>query len=123
MPEQMGKKVDNDMFQTNVTYMLTVSDSSLYNQISQDLLRRNLPFNVNVMGTFMESNQKVEIQQQMMQQAMENAKTKLKAMVGEGRDYQVVRIEELDLSVQMGPEYYEYNRRMIARLKVKAKLL
>lgn len=122
MPEQMGKKINKDMYQTSVTYLLTVADSALYSEITSDLIRRNIPFNLNVMGTFMDPDQKAGLQQQMLQKAIENAKAKIGFMSGDGRAYEIVGIEELDNTTPYGPEYYDFNRRMITRLKVKARI-
>ncbi|MFD2515101.1 SIMPL domain-containing protein [Pontibacter locisalis] len=122
MPEQMGKKISRDMYQTSVTYLLTVSDSSLYSSLTEDLLERNIPFNLNVMGTFMEPEQKTKLQHQMLQKAMENARAKLDFMISDGREYEIIGIEELDNTTPYGPEYYDFNRRMVARVKVKASL-
>ncbi|WP_439879574.1 SIMPL domain-containing protein [Pontibacter sp. MBLB2868] len=122
MPEQMGKKISKDMYQTSVTYLLTVNDSAMYSNITQDLLKKNLPFNLNVMGTFIDPARKVKLQHTMMQKALENAKAKLALMSDEGKDYEIVSVEELDNTTPYGPEYDDFNRRMITRLKVKAKL-
>ena len=48
MPDQMGRNVSKDMYQTSVTYLLTIEDSTLYNQISEDLLQHNFPFSINI---------------------------------------------------------------------------
>lgn len=123
MPEQMGKNINKDMFQTSVSYNLIVSDSSMYNRITKDLLKRNLPFNVNVSGTVFEPEKKVALQNELLQQALNNAKAKLANLTQDGRKYEVVGIEELDSKQPFGPEYYDYNRVMIERVKVKAKIL
>lgn len=123
MPEQMGLPVTRAMYQTNVTYLLNAADSALYNRITNDLLRRNFPFNVNVLGAYLEPAQKTELQQQMMQKALDNAKTKLGYLSAPtNRTYQIVSMEELDSATPYGPEYYDYNRRLMMRIKVKARL-
>ncbi len=123
MPEQMGPKINKNMFQVGVSYILTVSDTAAYNQITRDALKRNFPFNVNVMGTFVEPGKRLAIQKEMMQKAIENAKSKIETLSGgTDRKYEIVVIEELDNTTPYGPEYYDFNRRMIARIKVKAQL-
>ncbi|WP_347156736.1 SIMPL domain-containing protein [Pontibacter chitinilyticus] len=122
MPEQMGQKIKPDMYQTSVTYMLTVEDSTLYGQIAKDLLRRNIPFSINVMGTFLNPSQKIKLQETMMEQALQNARTKLSFLAGKGRKYEIIGVEELDNTAPYGPEYYDFNRKMVSRIKVKARL-
>jgi hypothetical protein len=122
MPEQAGKKIRKDMYQTNVTYLLTVADSTLYGQLTKDLLKRDFAFNINVMGVYLDPASKAKLQQDMMQKALDNAKTKLDFLTGKDRAYEIVSIEELDNNTPYGPEYYDYNRKMVARLKVKAEL-
>ncbi len=122
MPEQMGQeKIRPGMFQTSVTYNLVVPDSATYGRIIQSALDHNFPFNMNVTGTFVEPERKQELQQELMQKALENAKAKLNFLSGE-KKYEVVGVEELDNMQPYGPEYYEFNRKMLARVKVKARL-
>ncbi|MBB6611744.1 SIMPL domain-containing protein [Pontibacter sp. Tf4] len=123
MPEQMGKRVTPNMYQVGVTYMVNVADSATYQRIADQLLKRNIPFSLNMMGTFIDPAKKAEIQQQMLGKAIENAKTKLNFLKGDGsQSYEIISIEELDNVAPYGPEYYEYNRRMLSRVKVRARL-
>lgn len=122
IPEQTSRRINKSMYQTSVTYLLNVEDSTLFASITQDLLNRNIPFNLNVMGTFMKPEQKARLQQNLMKQALVNAKTKLDFLNTAERAYSITQVEELDNTVPYGPEYYDYNRKMIARVKVKARL-
>lgn len=55
MPEQMGReKIRPEMYQTSVSYNVTVADSAMYGRIMQDVLRHNFPFSVNVSGTVLD---------------------------------------------------------------------
>lgn len=122
MPEQMGKeKIKPSMFQTSVSYNVTVPDSATYNRIIQDALDRQFPFNVNVSGTYLDEAKRAQVQQQLMDEALEHARAKLNSLSGGEGKYEIVGIEELDSNQPYGPEYYEFNRRMVARVKVKAK--
>lgn len=123
MPEQMGKKITDDMFQVGVGYNLTVADSTTYSQITKDLLRQNIPFSLNMTGAFVEPGKKVGIQKEMLQKAIENAKVKLDFLKGDSSStYEIISIEELDNQQPYGPDYYDYNRRMATRVKVRAQL-
>lgn len=123
MPEQMGKRVTPNMYQVGVTYMVNVADSATYQRIADQLLKRNIPFSLNMMGTFIDPAQKAKLQQELLGKALENAKTKLDFLKGDtSRTYEIVSVEELDNVAPYGPEYYEFNRRMMARVKVKARL-
>ncbi|MFD2247309.1 SIMPL domain-containing protein [Pontibacter ruber] len=124
MPEQMDKKISRSMFQVGVTYNLYVADTAVYNQITRDALRSGFPFSINVTGTYMSPARKIALQKDMMQKALDNAKTKLDYLsrASGNRAYTIVGVEELDANVPFGPEYYDYNRRAVSRLKVKARL-
>jgi len=123
MPEQIGRRISKSQFQVGVTYSLQVADTASYNRITRDLFRRNLPFHLNVTGSYQNPEQKAALQQEMMQQALANAKKKLDFLSsGSNRSYEIVGIEELDYAAPFGPEYFEYNRRALSRLKVKARL-
>ncbi|MFD3001596.1 SIMPL domain-containing protein [Pontibacter toksunensis] len=124
MPEQMGReKIKPEMYQTSVSYNITVADSAMYGRIMQDVLRHNFPFSVNVSGTVIDPAKRQQVQQELMQQALENAKAKLNFLSpGEG-SYKIVGVEEMDNTVPYGPEYNDFNRRMVSRVKVKARLL
>lgn len=123
MPEQMGRKISRSQYQVGVTYTLQVEDSAAYNRITRDLLSRNLPFQLNVTGSYLEPERKAKLQQEMMQQALANARQKLDFLNSDTtRTYEIVSVEELDQTAPYGPEYYEYNRRAVSRLKVKARL-
>lgn len=121
MPEQMGRKISRSQYQVGVTYSLQVADSAAYNRITRDLFSRNLPFHLNVTGSSLEPERKAALQQEMMQQALKNAQQKLDFLSNK-RAYEIVSIEELDQAAPYGPEYYEYNRRAVSRVKVKALL-
>jgi hypothetical protein len=95
----------------------------MYARIMQDVLKHNFPFNVNVSGTYLDQDKRQQVQQELMQKAIEHAKSKLNFLSkGEG-SYEIVGVEELDNTLQYGPEYNDFNRRMVARLRVRAKLL
>jgi hypothetical protein len=121
-PEQMGKKITTDMFQTSISYLLTVTDSSIYNKLTEDILKKNISFNLNIIGTFLSPEQKSELHRDMFRKAMESAEAKLEFINKTGRGYEIVGVEELDNTTPYGPDYYDFNRRMIVRLKVKARL-
>ncbi|WP_018479131.1 hypothetical protein [Pontibacter roseus] len=121
MPEQMGRKISRSQFQVGVTYSLNVADSAAYNRITRDLFRRNLPFHLNVTGSYLEPERKAAVQRESLQQALDNARQKLD-FLSNGRSYEIVGMEELHQSPPYAPEYYEYNRRTISRIKVKARL-
>ncbi|WP_181885107.1 SIMPL domain-containing protein [Pontibacter diazotrophicus] len=123
MPEQMGQeKIRPEMYQTSVSYNITVADSAMYGRIMQDVLRHNFPFSVNVSGTVLDPDKRQQVQQELMQQALDNAKAKLNFLSNGEDSYRIVGVEELDNTVPYGPEYNDFNRRMVARLKVKARL-
>lgn len=124
MPEQTGRNFNRSHYQVGVTYSLQVPDSVMYNRVTEDLFRRNLPFQLNVAGSILTSERKTALQQELMEKALANARKKLDFLSsGSNRSYEIVGIEELDQNAQFGPEYYEYNRRVISRLKVKARLI
>ncbi|GHA79801.1 hypothetical protein GCM10007389_37550 [Pontibacter akesuensis] len=123
MPEEIGKqKLRPDMFQTSVSYNVTVPDSATYGRIVRDALAHQFPFNLNVSGTFVEEAKRGQLQQELMAQALENAKAKLNSLSGGAGAYKIVGIEELDSNQPYGPEYYDFNRKMVSRVKVKARL-
>ncbi len=123
MPEQMGNKMRDDMFQAGVSYILDVADTTAYNQITRDALKRQFPFNVNVSGTYMDPEQKAQAQKEMMGKAVANAKEKIEYLnQPDNRAFEIVSIEELEATPPYGHDYYDFNRRMIARVKVKARL-
>ncbi|MBF9255034.1 hypothetical protein I2I11_17180 [Pontibacter sp. 172403-2] len=122
MPGQTGHGISKDMYQTSVTYLLSVKDSALYSRISADLLQRSFPFSINITGSYLEPDREKQLQQQMLQQALSDAKAKLTFLSGKNRTYEIVSIEELDNTTPYGPEYYDFNRRMVARVRVKARL-
>ena len=123
MPEQMGKTISDNMYQVGVSYNLIVKDSATYNSISKDLLTRQIPFSLNMTGSFIGPEKKEAMQQEMMQKAIANAKAKLDFLKGDSaKTYEIIAIEELDSNQPFGPEYYDYNRRMVVRIKVKARL-
>lgn len=124
MPEQMGKRPTRDMYQVGVSYMVSVTDSATYNRLAQDLLKRNIPFGLNMMGTFISPDKKAALQQQMLGKAVDNAKSKLNFLKTDNNQaYEIVSIEELDNLPPFGHDYYEINRRMVKRVKVKARLI
>ncbi|WP_242927254.1 SIMPL domain-containing protein [Pontibacter vulgaris] len=123
MPEQMGKNINRNMYQIGVSYNLTVSDTASYNRITREALKRNIPFNLNVTGSFIEPGKRLAVQKEMLQKAIENAKSKIETLKGTPeKKYVIVSMEEIDSSVPYNPEYYDFNRRMVARIKVKARL-
>lgn len=122
MPEQAGQRINKDMYQTNISYMLHVQDSTTYSAITQDLLNRKIPFNLNVMGTFINPEEKAKLQRHLMEEALANAKSKLDFLNTGDKTYSITQVEELDHTVPYGPEYYDYNRKMVSRVKVKARL-
>lgn len=122
LPEEMNRRPARGDLQTSVSYMLTATDSTLYNRLAKDLLKRNLPFSLNVMGSYLDPDTRIKLQQEMMQKAVENARQKLEGLSGEGKTFEIVGIEELDNTVPYGPEYYDFNRRMVSRVKVKARV-
>ncbi|WP_242920266.1 hypothetical protein [Pontibacter liquoris] len=122
MPGQTGMHIRKDMYQTNITYILTVADSSLYAHLTQDLLRRNFPFTINVVGAALDPAKKLAVQQHMLEQALVNARAKLGFLAGKEHLYKITSIEELDNTMPYGPEYYDFNRKMISRVKVRATL-
>jgi hypothetical protein len=123
MPEQMGKKISDEMYQVGVGYNLIVTDSATYNRIAKDLQSRLIPFSLNMTGAFVDPKQKTDMQKDMLQKALDNAKTKLDFLKQDSNlTYQIVAIEELDSQPPYGPEYYDFNRRMVTRVKVKARL-
>ncbi len=122
MPEQAAQQhTQPDMFQSNISYNIIAADSAMYQRILKDILRRNLPFNLNVGGTFLDHGKRQAIQQELMQKALENATQKLNAMAGGEEHYDIVTVEEMDNTVPYGPEYNDFNRRMVSRLKVTAR--
>ncbi|QCR22978.1 SIMPL domain-containing protein [Pontibacter sp. SGAir0037] len=123
MPEQMDKKMRTDMYQAGVSYNLDVADTAAYNQITRDALKRNFPFNVNVSGAYLSPEQRVKLQEQMLAKALENAKVKLNFLnKTTARQYEIVSIEELETNSPFGHEYYDFNRRVVSKVRVKAKL-
>ncbi len=123
MPEQMAKeKIKPSMFQTSMTYNIVVPDSATYGRIIQSVLDNGFPFNLNVSGTFVEPAEKQKLQQELMQKALDNAKAKLNFLSGGEGKYEIVGIEEMDNMQPYGPEYYEFNRKMASRVKVRARL-
>jgi len=123
MPEQMGKKITDNMFQVGVGYNVLVNDSSTYNSIAKDLLRQNIPFSLNMTGAFIEPVKELGLQKELLKKAIENAKAKIDFLKGDsGSTYEIISIEELDNQPPYGPDYYDYNRRMATRVKVKARL-
>lgn len=124
MPEQMNKRPSSDMFQVGVTYIVNVSDSAAYDNLAKDMLKRNMPFSLNMTGTFMDPNKKLAFQQKLLSKAVDNAKAKLDFLKASlEKKYEIISIMELDNLQPYGPEYYDFNRRMGARVKVKARLL
>jgi hypothetical protein len=124
IPEQMGKRIRPEMYQVGVTYMLSVSDSATYTRMANDLLKRNIPFSLNMMGTFIEPEKRLAMQKAMLGKALENAKAELDFLKGDpDKTYEIVSIEEMDNIQPYGPDYYDFNRRMVARLKVRARLI
>ncbi len=124
MPEQTGKPIKPEMYQVGITYMISVEDSAAYGQLTDDLLKHNIPFNLNMTGTFVNPQDRLKLQKQLLAKAVENAKAKLDFLKGsDDRTYEIISIEELDNMQPYGPEYYEYNRRMASRVRVKARLL
>ncbi len=122
MPEERDIRVKPEAYQTSINYILNAPDNKLYNSITDDLLRRGIPFNINVMGSYMDPAIESAIRKDLMQKALEDAKDKLAFLSGEGKTFEIVSIEELDKNVPYGPDYYDFNRRMVSRVKVKAKL-
>ncbi|PRY09716.1 hypothetical protein CLV24_11855 [Pontibacter ummariensis] len=123
MPEQMGQeKIRPEMFQTSVTYNINVPDSATYSRIMQDALAHHFPFSVNVSGTFVDPSRRADVQQELLEQAVENARAKLRFLNGGEEGYEIVSVEELDNVQPYGPDYYDFNRRMVSRVKVKARL-
>ena len=124
MPEQMGQeKIQPGMMQSNISYNMIAADSAVYGRILRDLLRRNIPFNLNIAGTQLELSRRREVQQELMQEALAHATTKLSFLANGDDKYEIVGVEEMDNTVPYGPEYYDFNRRMVSRLKVKARRL
>jgi hypothetical protein len=104
--------------------MLSVSDSATYTRMANDLLKRNIPFSLNMMGTFLEPEKRLAMQKAMLGKALENAKAELDFLKGDpDKTYEIVSIEEMDNIQPYGPDYYDFNRRMVARLKVRARLI
>lgn len=123
MPEQMGKKMRDGMFQAGVSYNLDLADTVAYNQITREALKRQFPFNVHVSGTYMNPDQRTQAQKEMIGKAVENARIKIEFLnQTANRAYQIISIEELEATPPFGHDYYDFNRRMIARVKVKARL-
>lgn len=124
MPEQMGKeKITPNMMHSNISYNIIAADSAMYGRILRDMLRRNIPFNLNIAGTFLDQGQRRKVQQELMQEALDHAKTKLSFLANGEDKYEIVGVEEMDNTVPYGPEYFDFNRRMVSRLKVKARRL
>ena len=113
------------MYQVGVTYIVNVADSATYDQLAKDLLKRNIPFSLNMMGTFIDPKKKLALQQTILAKALDNAKAKLDFLKGgrPGSTYEIVSIEEMDNLQPYGPDYYDFNRRLAARVKVKARLI
>lgn len=89
----------------------------------RDMLRRNIPFNLNIAGTYLDQAKRRQVQQELMQEALAHAKTKLSFLANGGEKYEIVGVEEMDNTVPYGPEYHDFNRRMVSRVKVKARRL
>jgi len=124
MPEQMAQeKIKPSMMQSNISYNIIAPDSATYGRILRDMLRRNIPFNMNIAGTFLDQTKRQQLQQELMQKALEHARTKLRFLANGEGNYEIVGVEEMDNTVPYGPEYNDLNRRMVARLKVKARRL
>lgn len=124
MPEQMGQeKITPNMMQSSISYNILAADSAMYGRILRDMLRRNIPFSLNIAGTFLDQEQRQKVQQELMQQALAHAKAKLGFLAGGEGKYEIVGVEEMDNTVPYGPEYKDFNRRVVSRLKVKARRL
>jgi len=125
MPEQMSKRPSSDMYQVGVTYMVNVADSATYDQLAKDMLKRKIPFSLNMTGTFIEPSKKLALQQKILAKAVDNAKAKLDFLKDgrPGSTYEIVSIEELDNLQPYGPDYFDFNRRMAARVRVKARII
>lgn len=124
MPEQMGKeKIQPNMMQSSISYKIVAADSAVYGRILRDMLRRNIPFNLNIAGTYLDQAKRRQVQQELMQEALEHARTKLSFLANGGDKYEIVGVEEMDNTVPYGPEYNNFNRRMVSRLRVKARRL
>ena len=124
MPEQMGQeKITPNMMQSSISYNILAADSAMYGRILRDMLRRNIPFSLNIAGTFLDQEQRRQVQQKLMQEALEHARAKLGFLAGGEGDYEIVGVEEMDNTVPYGPEYNDFNRRVVSRLKVKARRL
>jgi len=54
------------------------------------------------------------------QLALNDAKAKRSFLAGLDRSYEIMGTEELDNTTPYGPGYYDFNRRMVARVRVKA---
>ncbi|MHA6248296.1 SIMPL domain-containing protein [Pontibacter sp. CAU 1760] len=111
-----------DRMQSSMSFNILVTDSAMYSRILQDLVRRQLPFNLNVNGTYLEPKKRQELMQQLLQKSVDDAKTKLRYLAPKGADFEIVSITELDNTVPYGPEYNDFNRRMVSRVKVNARL-
>ena len=124
MPEQIGKgKIQPNMMQSNISYNIVAADSAVYGRILRDMLRRNIPFNLNIAGTYLDQEQRRKVQQKLMQEALEHAQTKLSFLANGPDKYEIVGVEEMDNTVPYGPEYNDFNRRMVSRIRVKARRL
>ncbi|MCC9138613.1 hypothetical protein ACFSKU_03020 [Pontibacter silvestris] len=86
------------------------------------MLKRSLPF-INVSRIFFDPDQKTALQHELMQKALSNAKAKLSSLTQDGHKYEIVGIQELDSKLPYGPEHYDYNRVVVERVRVKARLL
>ena len=124
MPEQMGQeKITPNMMQSSISYNILAADSAMYGRILRDMLRRNIPFSLNIAGTFLDQEQRRQVQQELMQEALQHAKAKLGFLAGGEGKYEITGVEEMDNTVPYGPEYNDFNRRMVSRLKVRARRL
>lgn len=123
MPDMEGRQSRSpDQMQSSMSFNILVADSAMYSRILRDLVKRQLPFNLNVNGTYLAQEKRQELMQQLLQKSVDDAKTKLRFLAPKGTDFEIVSIEELDNTVPYGPEYNDFNRRMVSRVKVKALL-
>ena len=56
------------------------------------------------------------------QLALNNAKAKRSFLAGLDRAYEIIKTEELDNTTPYGPWYYDFNRKRVAQIRVKARL-
>ncbi|MCJ8164571.1 hypothetical protein MKJ04_06905 [Pontibacter sp. E15-1] len=120
MPEQAAK-LQPELLQANISYNIIAADSAMYTRIMDDLLRRKILFSLQVGGTVVDHEERQRIQQELMQKALQNATQKLNALAGSEDSYEIVEVEEMDNTVPYGPEYNDFNRCMVSRVRVKAR--